>query len=366
MVTHISPAGGGTYSLPIAGVDQIVLGENGAAFATGADASNGSTVTQKLLSFDMNSGQVAWVYENPISIIAASAGNGIVAQGTDLSGVTKVFQFDSNGVPAFKLASDRPVGVDWFGRLYDAGGLSANTDVDLATSFWVTPFGSPSPMSVSIETSWFPELDHCTTAPGCIGHYEAIYNALDDLISRLNNAAINSLAQTAVFDKLGTDQNGSKFTTAGFINYLSQKRPRLYDGTTSTYCKDSLDSGSTCFKNWFLAFFNGTLVKDAFASPGDTSALTQTPGQPLLVFVRPSAILFASSGMNIGNEGLLFHEGLHGYTGLLDRGTVLHPNQLMERLGINPADKSCAISDVLSIDVLSHSSGLDPTKNSCE
>ena len=63
---------------------------------------------------------------------------------------------------------------------------------------------------------------------------------------------------------------------------------------------------------------------------------------------------------------MLFHEALHGLTGLLDRGTILHPTQLMELLDIRSADKSCAISSIIAIDVLSYSAGLDPTTTSCE
>ena len=50
MLTHVSPTDGGTYSLPIL-PDQMVLGENGVAYASSS---------QVAISFDRNSGQMFW------------------------------------------------------------------------------------------------------------------------------------------------------------------------------------------------------------------------------------------------------------------------------------------------------------------
>jgi hypothetical protein len=228
-----------------------------------------------------------------------------------------------------------------------------------------------------VENPWFPSLDHCTSTPGCIGHFEAIYNALDDLIARLNDPTLISgpdgpttlaaLAQTEIFNKLGTDANGNPATTNGFRAYLSDSRPLLYDGTASTYCTDSLDSGSRCFENSVAAFFlNGQLVKEAFAAgKKDVDAKTRTPGKPFLSFIRPSSILFPNLGRNIDNESLIFHEALHAYTGLFDHFTILRPRGLMERLDMNVNQPTCAISQVIAIDVLSHAAGFDKATSTC-
>src|SRR5205807_9780247 len=104
----------------------------------------------------------------------------------------------------------------------------------------------------AIHQEWFPPLDHCTATPGCIGHHEAIYNALDDLIVRLSDPTLAGLAQTNIFDKLGNDANGNKLTTQSFIRYLTSKRPGFYDGLRSSYCYSVLDgtlSEFFCYKN---------------------------------------------------------------------------------------------------------------------
>jgi hypothetical protein len=110
------------------------------------------------------------------------------------------------------------------------------TPVDYANTFAATRDGNPSHNASSVQMDLWPSLDHCTSSPGCIGHFEAIYNALDDLILRLRDPDIAALAQTQIFDKLGNDANGFKLTTQSFIKYLSSQRPQFYDALRSTYC----------------------------------------------------------------------------------------------------------------------------------
>ena len=196
-------------------------------------------------------------------------------------------------------------------------------------------------------------------------HYEAIYNSLGDLIARLNKPStvagpngpttLPDLAQTEIFNKLGTDESGNKLTTQGFLNYLKNK-PRFYDGTQSTYCYNILTgvSESLCFDNSIAHIFQQS-VEDVFTANGGVAAVTGTPSKPLLVFFRPNAIGFSSSGQNLGNEGMLFHEALHGFTGKDDE-TILNA------LGVDPRTHgSCSITVVIQNTVLSYSAGLDPT-----
>jgi hypothetical protein len=79
------------------------------------------------------------------------------------------------------------------------------TPIGIASSFWPFASATASGSSASVNEDWFPSLDHCTASPGCIGRYEAIYNALDDLVSRLGNPTVATLAQSNIFDKLGND-----------------------------------------------------------------------------------------------------------------------------------------------------------------
>ena len=272
---------------------------------------------------------------------------------------------DSNGNASTPLAlsSFSLLQANWFENWEGAipgsnSGIAAIAApvMDWGHSFWVSFRGNASSNSVSVENPWFPSLDHCTTTPGCIGHYEAIYNALNDLKTRLSDPSISTLAQTNIFDKIGTDSSGNKLTTKSFLAYLNNK-PRFYDGTRSTYCYDVLAgviSESFCFKNAFLHFFLNSSVKDHVTPDGQVDAVTGMPSSPLLTFFRPNASGFSSLGQNLGNEGVIFREALHGFTGKYD-GTI------EEALGINISLPSCTITVLIQNKVLKHSSGLDQT-----
>jgi hypothetical protein len=77
------------------GVYQMVLGENGTAFAT-----DGATV----VSFDINSAQINWIYASPsqttVSIIASASGNSLVAKTTAQNGTDTVVRLDALGQPS--------------------------------------------------------------------------------------------------------------------------------------------------------------------------------------------------------------------------------------------------------------------------
>ena len=133
MVTHLSPSGGGTYSLPMVDASQLVAGENGVAFA----AQNNTS--QKVVSFNISSGQVLWTYEAPaqsiFSIVASAAGNGLVAKLTDQNGTDQVIRFNSNGTPTNDTWAAR--GIQYFGNGVWLGGA--------ATALFAAPFewGNP-------------------------------------------------------------------------------------------------------------------------------------------------------------------------------------------------------------------------------
>ena len=55
--------------------------------------------------------------------------------------------------------------------------------------------------------------------------------------------------------------------------------------------------------------------------------------------------------MNLGNEALIFHEALHGFTGRYDL-------DLEQTLGTG---QTCGITPYLQTNVLAYSIGLDPT-----
>ena len=324
MVTHVSPTGGGTYSLPLDEADQLVLGENGVAFATGLSL---GTVDHKAISFDMNSGQVVWSYQssapNVISMIAATPGGGLVAQGRNQSGVPRIFRFDSNGLPTEEDAPDRLIGADWFGELYDADGVLGSTAVDWAISFWATPLGSPSLNNGSANMPWYPPLPTCPSAKGpCAG--EAVWNAFKALKTLVGGSC--SQCDMFVFSKIGLTKDS--------LNILINKPPLLSDGTRSGA------RATTALCGHALAAFGcpaGPLqtVAEFMRAKGNPSAVSQTPSpNGLVIFFDPGSI--CTAGTSVGgflNEATIFHEALHGLTGLGD-------SDLEKKLGIAASDVS--------------------------
>jgi hypothetical protein len=81
----------------------LVLGENGVAFASGqTTAGDGVTQVSQIASFNIASGAANWTYQstpgNSLSIVEATAGNGLAAKSTDQNGIDTVLLFNSSGV----------------------------------------------------------------------------------------------------------------------------------------------------------------------------------------------------------------------------------------------------------------------------
>ena len=96
-VAHLTGTGQGdyTFSSLYEFIGSMVLGDNGAAYATDG---------QNIQAFDINSGQPLWTYFSPaiggIDIIAASSGGGLVAKEFSGSQAGTEIQLDSNGNPS--------------------------------------------------------------------------------------------------------------------------------------------------------------------------------------------------------------------------------------------------------------------------
>jgi hypothetical protein len=82
--------------------------------------------------------------------------------------------------------------------------------------------------------------------------------------------------------------------------------------------------------------------------------------KPFLVFVRPEYISFANLGKNLGNEALIFHEALHGFTGLKDKALMI---KLGIPVGSGESQTSCLIDSKIRYFVLNNlqEGGLDQT-----
>jgi hypothetical protein len=260
----------------------------------------------------------------------------------------------------------------WLSAFYVGNSAVQITNVSLAAI-------NPSPVAVSFwnhaeywATSyldrWFPRLESCTSSPSCIGPLapgDLMKNALKDLIARLTNETlVRAAAEQHVFTKL----NASFRTTLDvdqFVNYLQESFdatgiPGFYDGTKSGYCVDALrnpPADALCHTPVVNLLLQS--VSSRFAEPSRPQALTQTPSRPLKAFFRPSLILFQNEGRNRGNEGLIFHEALHGLTG---RGDA----EIMGALQIPNEEPICKIGTNIETNVLSRASiTLDSTRMPC-
>jgi hypothetical protein len=324
-----------------------------------------------MVSFDA-SGGVRWmvpVGPNETPQIATADG-GVI--GT--SGIT----YDANGMATGSMGS-LPT-YSWLGYAYQDGDVQQvkSNRLYVAASFWPFAGANNSANGAAASQPQFAPLATCTTTPGCIGPYEAIYLALADLLRNLQNPAVvavgsdgtqftlASLAQAKVFGKLGTRPDGtSLYSASGFIEYLRRKMPLFYDGLNSQFCNDELTPLSVinppCVRFLGVTWLGQTVASYFRAHATGTDAETATPSNPLMTFFNPPSILLSSLGRNQANEGLLFHEALHGFTGIQDLG-------ILGDLGYDDAltTSSCNITKYIQQTVLGYAVGLDPTTNNAD
>jgi hypothetical protein len=311
---------------------------------------------------------------NFIGTVSSSMGNFMI--GFTPSGGT-LFNV-SNDTPLIATADDGVIGAS--GMTYDKSGnvtgqvtsqpiqsITGNAyqtgSIDqivfqgtaLASNFAVWPWGGS---NTAVKQQWFPPLDP---------NY-AIYNALTDLINRLqsttivhdpnssppgNPTTVGALAQTYVFQLLG-----GNWTTSGLISYLTKQKPRFYNGLTSSYCSASLETGGLPCS--LVSLYPAYQTVSADFQDSGLSAESDTPSNPLLTFFRPTSILYPDAGQNLGNEALIFHEALHGWTEWQDLA-------LLEAFygASGGAKPICQITVYIENYVLSESPGLNSTANPC-
>jgi len=179
-VTHIDASGNSRdYVLPMLGwcgetfpftncylnypspATSLILGDNNTAFATNTD---------KLVSFDVNTGATLWTRSaqqgHKFSLVAASAGGGLAAKDVDSGSQSgtyseNIVRFDASGNGAY----DTSLGVsgiqyswerDWFGinNARDQVETIANDPVNLAMSTWAFQKGTPAGNGKA-ERPWF-------------------------------------------------------------------------------------------------------------------------------------------------------------------------------------------------------------------
>jgi RHS repeat-associated protein len=149
-------------------------------------------------------------------------------------------------------------------------------------------------------------------------------------LKKANNALASKLAsgvsedcQKNVIDKL----KGIGFDLKGFINFLGNN-PQFYNGLTS----QALAAGTVSPKQPAdILYGPGATIARIFNASGNTrpNALTSITSPTFLSFFRPDAI----GGSGSGTQSLLFHEGIHGFTGKVDA-------DIQNALGINETSVS--------------------------
>jgi hypothetical protein len=290
-ITHVMTSGTTAYQLPLTIAQSpfgMVLGENGNGFATDG---------AKVVSFDLTSGQVQWSYTSPsLSIIASTAGNGLVAKTTDQNGIDTVLRFDSTGAvtPDTWTASglDYFIGNTWLGSPSGgaATGYSAGT-VQLSSAAWITPDQS--------------------------GTRQA---AQDVSVTNFSNAGPNQATITNVLQKIQTAlpsysscnnwlQGGGKFTGR---SGLKQVQDLL---STNFYGHGTVNLGAT--PDYNIIAFSASLNPDHTPIPG-------LPPPPAPIFTVNDISAFFNATDNQGHPFLVGKQKYPGNTLRAQLAALVH------------------------------------------
>ncbi len=286
------------------------------------------------------SGDTRWIVPNDTPQIATADG-GVIGQ----SGIT----YDQNG-NATGMMGSLPT-YSWTGSAYLDGPTTQvlAPPLYLALGFWSLFGGNNSGTGTAVNQQWFPPLASCTDNRGTcrgqpLGPRDFIWNARNDLASQLTpNSTCSNAAQTYVFSKFTNgDIYGKPITRDSFVSYI-QSNIGFYDGTKST-----LDmSYALCppGNKRFNCPGSTQTVQQKFEDTSTPTAVTVSPSHPFKSFWLPTytppppdangnpsdsgfgvGVNPSNYGVNIYNESILFHEALHGMTGLYDDEleTALH------------------------------------------
>ena len=137
-----------------------------------------------------------------------------------------------------------------------------------------------------------------------------VLNGLWNAWKGLRRGTISANCAQKVLKPLGV-------STQQFQNFLNQN-PSFYNGPTSTVPAygNVIQRG---FWNW-LTTSGSTTVAQTFA-PG-TMAETLPGANSLIMFASPDAVDMSNFGTNAPNEAMLFHEALHGVSGIASDQTI--------------------------------------------
>ncbi|HXE90793.1 MAG TPA: hypothetical protein VNK82_07520 [Terriglobales bacterium] len=297
------------YNSPVGSVGQMLLGENDTVFVAGAFSG--------VAALNLQTGSTVWQRVEAFDLVAAPVDGSLFVENGTLQRIDSVGQVGDLVAGSVTYASTHFGGNLWAlsGGVGDVRTLAAALEVFDSDLIGDGRYRGGNKQSQSSPPTELAPLPTCGGDPDCAGPREAIYAALDALISKMRNDCVP--CQSYVFDKV-TDANNFPITQNHFADWLSSPRPGFYDGTRST----GKVVGNLEPWKWYNALLDGRTVDRHFALSPTTVAATCTGRPegcgPLKTFFRPSAIDLSQGGVNDANLSLLFHEALHGSTGLTD------------------------------------------------
>ena len=327
-------------------------GPNGGPVVPVLQAQDGSFIgtvdvngQNSLIAFDQ-AGNLRWSVPGNWGPQIATADGGSIA--TDDSGTA--ITFDQNGNATGQMAA--LLTQSWTGQVYHDGMLE-DLQWNLtyrAASYWANRGANQSATATAVP-GWFPPLPTCNDPGGncqtkLLGR-DLLMNAKQDLVRQLTSdqeclhyATTNvfNLVRYGGFLGLFNDPiDGSKF-----INYL-QGTKLFYDGPGSAY--SFKDAACGIPEKMICPVSSNQQIRDQFGPAQGTTAVTVSPSLPYLLsfwqpeYTFPQRLMDGTiqnegfgvginpsgpsqtafdSGVNIYNESTLFHEAIHGFTGLLD------------------------------------------------
>jgi hypothetical protein len=294
---------GSTYQSPLSGafVPIIVLGENGNLIE-----SDGTTVA----SLVAQSGSAQWTYQpsSGVATMDAVNGGGITLFDSGWNQISVDTQ--GNASSPTSLGSPRSAEVSLSGQVYGISSLGAlgrisDALVNWADGGWDGPAGGALANGESGDMPWFPPLQSC---PGvqkpCPG--DAAWTAFKALQALIAGPPCSS-CNTFVFSKLG----GTQDTFNTFLNLP----PLISNGIAS------FGPMNHVMCNWWDIWCPfGSETVAAYMGRKSSAAISRTPSKKgVVIYINPASVCTAgTSPGTLLNKAMLFHEALHGFTGLYD------------------------------------------------
>ena len=313
-----TPGQSGLMTIGASGItSRTITADNFGPVLQGSDGTfYGGNNEASLNAFDQF-GNVKWS-ANGYTPELLTADGSLIAQSSTGQYVT----FDQNGVATGQLAA-LPT-YSWFGNAYQLGSSVeqvAALSINYAPTFAAILNGNNSANGTPVQQEWFPELASCHNPilkppVPCPGPKEALDDAA--LAVRRLVGGNCPACVSFVFNKLLSYD--PQFTQSNFSAYM-QHGSAFYDGTRSTIPVKEFQ----CSVPLFCAFGSEPVAQ--YMQANQITALSQAPTfyDEMTVFFNPSSVCLNSAGTPQGilNEATVFHEALHGFTGLSDTNLKL-------------------------------------------